>query len=99
MAGIPRASPQVRLFLAVSALSACSTEAAGLELLEDDRFPELWQLLQEDCIYLHDLPWLVWERVAMLISAGTDAAQLRDSCFFAADIGACYLWDDSFEHR
>ena len=101
MAGIPRATPQVRKFLAVAALSAYSTEVVGIELLEDDRFlrrgPELRSLMEDELLYLHDLPDLVWERMASLVSEDTQAMELRDSCLVAAHIGSAYLWDDSFE--
>lgn len=100
MSGITRATPQVRLFLAVAALSADSTEVVGLELLEDDSFlrraRELFLMMEEELKYLHDLPDLVWERLATLISKDTRAIDFRDSCIFAAHIGSCYLWDDSF---
>ena len=101
MAGIARATPEVRMFLAGAAFSAYSTERLGLELLEDDRFlrraDELWQLMQDELLYLHDLPNLVWERTAALISTDTCPLRLRDSCLVAAHIGSAYLWDDSFE--
>ena len=100
MAGISRATPQVRYFLAIAALSAYSTESVGLELLEDDRFlrrsHELWGVMQDELMYLHDLPPLVWEKTAALISVETRPEQLRDSCLFAAHAGSAYLWDDSF---
>ena len=75
MAGTSRATPQVRYVLAIAALSAYSIESVGLELLEDDRFlrrsHELWGVMQDELMYLYDLPPLVWEKTAALISAET----------------------------
>ena len=60
MAGIKRATPQVRMFLAVAAFSSYPTEAVGLEILEDDAFlrrgPELFELMEQELGYLSDLP-------------------------------------------
>lgn len=101
MAGIRRATPPVRLFLAVAALSSFPTECVGLELLDDDRFlrrgRELFQVMEDELKYLHGLPPSVWSRIAPLISAQTEPTELRDICLLAAHIGCAYLWDDSFE--
>ena len=100
MSGITRATPPVRFFLAVAALSAYSTEVVGLELLEDDSFlrlgREFFLLMEEELKYLHDLPDLVWERLASFIFKDTPPNDFRDSCIFSAHIGSGYLWDDSF---
>jgi hypothetical protein len=57
----------------------------------------LFELMEEELVYLSDLPDSVWAKCATLIGDGTDPQEVRDSCLLAAHVGAAYLWDDSFE--
>ena len=95
-----RATPAVREFVVVAALSTYPAEAVGIEVLADDRFVlrgrELFTVMQSELRYLHHLPALVWERLASLVSSQMSAGDMRHSVLQSAHCSCGYLWDDSF---
>ena len=54
------------------------------------------QLMEEELVYLDQLPHYVWRRCAALVSADFDADELRGLALQSAHVSAGYVYNDVF---
>jgi hypothetical protein len=96
LSGYSKASPDVRLLLAVAAFSSLPGESLLIDLFEDDRFlmntNRLWGIVAEEVDYLESVvPMFVWDRVVALAKLGVDGAGFRSKVIKVAHVTVGYL--------
>ena len=86
---------EVLRFALISALSTYPTDTVIVMLMEDDRLllraDELWSNMQDELLYLRQLPMGVWSLMHAGISQQDEAACLRDAVLDAATISVAYF--------
>ena len=92
--GYGRFSDEARSFATIAAVSSRLTEAFQTELMEDSRvaikYPDLWQVVSEELRWIIDLPWHIWECLALV--ARRHPLEVRDSTIQAAHTSLHFLW-------
>ena len=102
LTGFEKAVPACRYFLAIASLASVPSEAAAAELLKDDRFlkraDEIWQLMEENMLYLSDLSDYVLQRYAALAQSESDGGgdDLRQDVLLGGHISIGYLYHDQY---
>ena len=98
LSGYRRATPEVRLMLAIAAVASVPSEFFVVEMLADDRLlkrsQELHDGVVERMVSIAELPGLVWSRIAA--TSGTATEEFKHDVLLAMCVSYGYLVRDVF---
>ena len=96
----PRATHDVKLYMAVACFACYPCESALLEILEDDRVlrnrESLERTLQEEVEYVTAVPEYTWRRLADLVGGASTAGSVRDAAIRSACTSVGYVHRELF---